>query len=165
MTRITLLDMAEKKPCSVFTGFLSSLGRKVPDDTTVGIPEFLEHLNLVDALWSIENVDAYHKEKRLFQAWCCEQLLPHLTEPKGIDAVQSRIESLRDDTLSDLERALTRDAIKLEDFPTATQRSIARVASKEDAIKVAESAAWVSRKTGCNAADFEKQASFLMSLS
>ena len=165
LTKVTLPSMASENPCSVFNVFLSGLNKRPTDCFEVGIRDFIDHVEPVDAMWPLQNMKEFEREKRLVQAWCAEQLLHYLSDPSAREAVSNQITALRDDSLSDENRELYRAAVSSITLTTAVERSVARLSYKDDLVKVSESAAWVSKRGGCGSASFERQKDFLLSLS
>ena len=168
MTAVSLNYMLEYAPCGVFQQFLAYKGKVYADDTLVDIVDFVSALEPLDALWPLETLPAFKREKALFQQMCAKAVLPHVLrdnpEPK---ALLAQVDSFSDFELSDADRSSLRQAALAEQalLGSILSRAAARVACLQDVIKAAESAAWVSRRGGCGSASLDRQKEFLLSLS
>ena len=144
----TLNRIRDASPCEDgWTKLLKHLDKTKADDEPLQLITVLDSNGLDDALWVLSCAMPDDRLARHFQAWCAEQVL-HIFERKfpDDDRVRKQIETLRNDSATNDQRAAARDAAG----------AAARTAAGGAAWSAARAAAWSTARSATWAAQ-EKQ--------
>lgn len=132
----TLNQIRECPPCkSGWKKLLAHLGKTKADDEQLSIITILDSNGLDDALWCLQAVKGYDREKRLYAVRCARAVQHLMTDPRSVDA------------LNVAERFANGEATEQErDAAWAAAWDAARDAARAAARDAAWAAAWAAAR-------------------